>query len=90
MKSRIRKEDTPEGRLAAVVKTIIENMRIARNDLRFDPDQVDLREGLRPFVERELLIARITEMLLPAASFSTRMASLTDELRVIEEQMDIT
>ncbi len=57
MNGRIREADTPEERLAAVAKSLVEQME--RKDRV--PDYADFRDALRPFVERELLLARIDE-----------------------------
>lgn len=65
MNGRIAIEETPEGRLAAVVKGLIVRMREEhRNRLAEyrEPDYADIRDALRPHVERELVLARIAEV----------------------------
>jgi hypothetical protein len=52
-------EETPEGRIAAVARSLCLQMKQKLN--REQPDYADFRDVLRPFVQRELIRARIDE-----------------------------
>ena len=58
MNGRIVKESTPEGRLAAVAKSVAVRLRA---DLRREADYADYRDAMRPYILRELVLARIEE-----------------------------
>lgn len=57
MNGRILEGDTPEERLAAVAKSLLIQLE-KKNRV---PDYADFRETLRPFIQRELVLARIDE-----------------------------
>jgi len=72
MNGRIDGEKTPEGRLAAVAMSVILQMQLraledaacrscGRIAALRQPDYADFRDAMRPFIERELLLARINE-----------------------------
>lgn len=65
MNSRIIGEETPEGRIAAVVKTLIAEMREKfrkRIPEYREPDYADLRDAIKPYLELEICRARIAEV----------------------------
>jgi len=77
MNGRIEHEPTPEGRLAAVAKTIMLRTAEAKREC----DYADFRDALRPFVERELILARIDEARKAAGERLTdRVGELAMEL----------
>ncbi len=57
MNGRVTGGETPEERLAAVAKSLVEQMEKTGRA----PDYADFREAFRPFVRAELLRARIDE-----------------------------
>lgn len=65
MDSRIFEESTPEGRIAAAARLIATKMIDAfpdRHPMFQYPDYADLREGLRPYIQREILFAKLEEL----------------------------
>lgn len=77
MNGRIEREPTPEGRLAAVAKTIM----LRAVEEKRECDYADFRDALRPFVERELVLARIDEARKSAGERLTdRVGELAMEL----------
>jgi hypothetical protein len=61
---RILQEETPEGRLAAVVKTLFLEMRrkfANRLPEYREPDYADIRDTIKPFLDREICAARLKE-----------------------------
>ena len=58
MNGRVHLDDTPEGRIAAVARSLCIQMQ---KKLKREPDYADFRDVLRPFLQRELLNARIDE-----------------------------
>lgn len=73
--------ETPEGRLAAVAKSLLVQMN---DKYKRDPDYADFRDVLKPFVQRELLRARIDESRKSYGSELTkRMVELAKELDAI-------
>jgi hypothetical protein len=78
---RINADATAEGRLAAVAKSLCYQMQ---QKLKRDPDYADFRDVLRPFVLRELLMARVDEARkLHGAQLTVRIAELSRELAEI-------
>lgn len=82
MNGRMEGEDTPECRLAAVARSLAIQMEKKK---RGRPDYKDFCDALRPYVLKELIIARIAEQRLvdeqpEGASRWTRLR-LTDLLR---------
>ena len=91
MNGRAHKDDTPEGRLAAVARSLA--IRMAKGDVETgiepsEPDYADYRDALRPFVKRELLLARIDEARRThAGAIAERMRELTTELIDVNAQL---
>lgn len=84
MNGRIEHEDTPEGRIAAVAKSLCIQMADKRRDERralTEPDYADFRDVLRPFIQREILTARIDE------ARKTLGSTLTDRVRELAAQL---
>lgn len=88
MNGRILDEDTPEGRIAAVVRSLCVQMEDRHNKTGLGPilpDYADFREALRPFLRMEILKARIDEARKTAgAVLTTRMRELSAELMDIK------
>lgn len=81
MNGRIHEEEvTPEERIAAVAKSLCTQMRKTLHGR--EPDYADFRDVLRPYIQKELLMARISE----ARSCSGLM--LTDRIRVLAKELD--
>ncbi len=71
----------PEERIATVCKAVHERFHPGT----FQPDTADYRDAIAPFVEREILIARIEEARQCAAiSLNDRMSKLNRELQSVE------
>lgn len=80
MNGRIDSEATPEGRLAAVARSLA--LRLAKD--KREPDYADYRDALRPFVQRELILARIEEARKAhGVRLTNRIQELTMELAVV-------
>lgn len=77
MNGRVNREDTPEGRLAAVARSAM--MRITARGR--EADYADFREALRPFVRRELLYARVDE------ARKCHAIKLTERMRELDREM---
>jgi hypothetical protein len=79
---RIHEDQTAEGRIAAVAKSFLVQMR---DKYKRDPDYADFRDVLRPFVQREMLRARIDEARKSyGQGLTTRMVELAKELDALE------
>lgn len=92
MNGRVGKEDTPEGRLAAVAQSLRIQMarkyRSRGNRGPQEPDYADFCEALRPFVQRELVLARIQEARRESADLLTnRIRELAVELAECEKNI---
>jgi hypothetical protein len=75
-------DESPEGRIAAVVRSLCIQMEKKR---KREPDYADFREVLRPFVQRELLNARIDEARKTAGLMLTaRVRELAAELQALK------
>jgi hypothetical protein len=83
MNGRIHAEKTtPEERLAAVAKSLCLQMK---EKWKRDPDYADFRDVLRPFVQRELLRARIDEArLCSGRTLTDRVRELSEELTAVQ------
>ena len=80
MNGRINHDDTPEGRIAAVARSLCIQMQ---KDKR-EPDYADFRDALRPFLKRELLNARIDEARKNSGlRLTARVRELAAELQAI-------
>jgi len=78
MDGRIASEPTPEGRLAAVVLSVFIQMR---DHEKKDPDYADYRDALRPFLHREIILARMKDVRhATGAIMTTLTAELAREL----------
>jgi hypothetical protein len=90
MNGRMEAEPTPEGRLAAVCKSLVLRMRRQaerrhRSDYSAEPDYADYRDALKPHLERELKVARLEELEnyeVPAAVF--RRQQLRQEIMALD------
>jgi hypothetical protein len=81
MNGRTHQEDTPEGRLAAVARSLMIKMEDRHNKSRVgprEPDYADFREALRPYVQRERVLAQIEEA--RKTSVTARVKELASEL----------
>jgi len=61
---RIDREESPAGRIAAVARSLCLHFEAERRRTGVgpsEPDYADFRDVLRPFIERELILARIDE-----------------------------
>jgi hypothetical protein len=92
MNGRIRdKESTPAERLAAVARTLMEKIRTEYERTLAgpkEPDYADFREALRPYVQQELLFARIDERRKMCGDMvSQRMTILEAELLVVQRDI---
>jgi hypothetical protein len=83
MDPRILNESSPAARLAAVARSIV--MRMARCSLcqrdvpPNKPDYADLRQALNPFIELELIKARLAE---------AKLANNHPRIRTLQGQLD--
>lgn len=85
MNGRTHAEETPEGRLAAVARSLGDQMIKKFN--RY-PDFADFRQVFKPFIEKELLLARIAEARkLGSKQLTERMKELTRELHEAEKAL---
>jgi hypothetical protein len=85
MNGRTHAEDTPEGRLAAVARSLDDQMMKKFNR---HPDFADFRQVFKPFVEKELILARIAEARkLGSKQLTQRMQELTRELHAAEKAL---
>jgi hypothetical protein len=94
MTGRIEDAQTPEGRLAAVCRTLM--LRMEREALRrhagpaaAEPDYADFRDTLRPFIKRELINALLDELQnyeSPEAVFRRR--DLRQQLVAVEYEIE--
>jgi hypothetical protein len=77
-------EVTPEGRLATVARELALAMKLHHRETHTgpeEPDYADYREALRPYVQKELLLARIDEARKSsAAALTMRMFELDHQL----------
>jgi hypothetical protein len=77
-------DETPEGRIAAVARSLAMKMEAdfeKTGQGPRDPDYADYRRALAPYLRRELLLARIDEARKTAATaLTTRMKELATEL----------
>jgi hypothetical protein len=91
MNGRVRDMKTPEERLAAVARSLAIQMQdklLDAEKLKDVPDYADFRDKLRPYVRRELILARIDEARkLGAITLTTRMKELALELAECEMQI---
>jgi hypothetical protein len=82
MNGRVHHEDTPEGRIAAVAKSLCIQMD---KKLKREPDYADFRDVLRPFIKKEILNARIEEArMLSGRVLTARVKELAAELEALE------
>jgi len=88
---RTEQEKTPEGRLAAVAKSLAIRMETKYRQSGVgpsQPDYADYRDAFRPYLQRELLLARIEEARhTSAARITARVEELARELRECEKQL---
>ena len=99
MNDRIFDEPTPEGRIAAACRTLWHRMREdaarrgkPKGDYSSEADYADYRDALRPYVQRELTLARIDELKsLPGPESPGLVFRLQDLRRYLEQlNRDIT
>jgi hypothetical protein len=75
---RINELATPEERIAAVAQSLCVQMR---DKEKREPDYADFRDVLRPFIQKEILIARIAEARTTAGiQLTERMRALANEI----------
>jgi hypothetical protein len=90
MNGRFAHEDTPEGRLAVVAVMLADKMEKTYQETGKGPqrpDVADLREVLRPFVQCEIIKARIDESSRTVDMKVKRRADLVRALYVLEAQI---
>lgn len=91
MNGRTHEEETPEGRLAAAARSLAIKMEDRFHKTHAgpsEPDYADYREALRPYVRRELLLARIDEARKTAsAAITSRVKELALQLMECEMQI---
>jgi hypothetical protein len=88
LNGRIHEEITPEGRLAAVARSLAlkmgEDYRRTSCGPEF-PDYADYRKALAPYIRREILLARIDEARKSHyAAITSRVKELAAELAEVE------
>lgn len=84
MNGRIHEDETPEGRIAAVARSLAIKMEKAYQRSGVgpkEPDYADYRAALKPFIDRELILARMDEGRMAAAKV------LTGRARELSEQL---
>lgn len=74
---RIKNEITPEGRLAAVAVTL---MRQSWDENQRLPDYADIRDGIRSYVRKELLLAELGITRLRGKPLEDRTREILNEL----------
>jgi hypothetical protein len=93
MLGRVHGDETPEGRLAAVARSLAVEMANQQHQTGCgpsEPDYADYRDALRPFIRRELLLARIDEARRVAGlGLTARMEQLATELADAEANIAI-
>jgi hypothetical protein len=91
MNGRVHEEETPEGRVAAVAASLALKMRDRYEKTGCgprEPDYADFREAFRPYIHRELILARIAEARKTQAErLTARMKELTVELLLVDKQI---
>jgi hypothetical protein len=81
MNGRVHHDDTPEGRIAAVARSLCVQMATKSRE----PDYADFRDVFRPFLQRELLNARIDEARKTSGrALTQRVRELAKELQAIK------
>ena len=81
-------EDTPAGRIAAVAKSLCMQMEKTNKE----PDYADFKEVLAPFIEYELISARVEEVRTVCGRMITaRVMELAVQLRDLKfpDQYDL-
>jgi len=85
------RRNTPEERLAAVAANLRESFLARYSHERSgptEPDYADFRDALRPYVQQELLFARIDERRKMCGDVvSSRMEVLQRELLEVQQQI---
>lgn len=94
MNGRIVLEETAEGRLAAVVKTLFLEMRLKfanRLPEYREPDYADIRDAIKPFLDREICLAKLKEAKWNRTlDFrEVRIRELEQELRSLDARMSL-
>jgi hypothetical protein len=91
LNGRIYHDDTPEGRLAAVARSLVIQMEAHFRKMHRgpkEPDYADYREAFAPYIKRELLLARIDEARnLTVTALTARMRELSEQLYECESQI---
>ncbi len=91
MNGRVHEDQTPEGRLAAVARSLAIKMSDRYQKTGFgprEPDYADFREVFRPYIHRELILAKIEEARKTQAErLTSRMRELTVELLLVDKQI---
>lgn len=85
MNGRVVREPSPEGRLAAVARTLTIRLR----ERGKEPDYADYRDAFRPFIRRELILARIEEARHDMGqALTARARELAAELIAVEREIE--
>ena len=80
----IEEQVTPEARLAVVAHRLL----LKEVERPLTPDFADFRDALRPYVQKEILLARIAEArLCGGLGLSAHIAALAGELTEIEKRI---
>lgn len=83
---RLTAEETPEGRIAAACRILVDEMR--RRVVPTYPDIADFREHLRPFIQREILLAELDEARRPAVTRGERIREMISALAALHAERD--
>ena len=85
------REETPEGRIAAVAVSLLRFMEERNRETGVgakEPDYADFRDAFAPYVKKEILLARIDEMRHSHSKVITeRVTELGRELLELERTM---
>jgi hypothetical protein len=91
MNGRMKEAKTAEARIAAVARSLTLRMQKGLDDpekLKNVPDYADFRVALHPYIERELLLARIDEARKTAAAqITSRVKELALQLAECEMRL---
>jgi hypothetical protein len=85
MRRQYENEKTPEGRMAAIARDLMPGFDGVRRVGGEYPDYADFREAFKPYLERELLAARLDEALLDRSS--NRVFMLVQQLKEADAEV---
>lgn len=93
VRRRFERDNTPEGRLAAVARSLVIKMWDTHVNRQFGPekpDMVDFSEAFRPYIKRELLMARIEEARTSSGrALTARIKELAAELDEVNKDLPV-